>query len=101
VISLGLIATALVILHGRSRDAGFRIPAMAWVWLVGGAVLTIISFTIDPLTRSFGVGDLMASHGQALTNGRDYVPETFPWPWFMAGVSAAAIGIMTTWRSIR
>lgn len=101
VISLGLIATAVVILHGRSRNPGFRIAPRSWALLISGALLMIVSFTIDPMTRSFGVNELMASHGEALTNGRDYVPETFPWPWFAAGFVLSVAGLLRTWRSIR
>ena len=61
----------------------------------------VVSFTIDPMTRSFGVNELMASHGEALTNGRDYVPETFPWPWFSAGFVLSVAGLLRMWRSIR
>jgi len=101
VISLGLIATALVILHGRSHNPAFRIAPRSWALLISGALLMIVSFTIDPMTRSFGVNELMASHGEALTNGRDYVPETFPWPWFSAGFVLSVAGLLRMWRSIR
>jgi hypothetical protein len=100
VISIGLITTAMLLLYGRSRNPAFRVPAMAWVLLIGGALLMVVSFTIDPMTRSFGLESLMDSHGQALANGRDYVPETFPWPWFAAGFVLAVAGLVRTWRSI-
>ena len=98
VISLGLIATALVILHGRSRDPRFRIPGTAWALLIGGALLMITSFVIDPLTRSFDLAALMDSHGDALVNGRDYVPEAFPWPWYVVGFLLAVAGLWLMWR---
>jgi len=101
VISLGLIATALVILYGRSRTAVFRVPWVSWIFMIGGALLMIVSFTIDPMTRSFSVEDLMDSHGEALSNGRDYVPETFPWPWFAAGFVLSVAGLWHTWRKAR
>ena len=101
VISLGLIATALVILYGRSRNVTFRVPMLSWVLLISGALLMIVSFTIDPMTRSFGIEDLMDSHGEALTNGRDYVPETFPWPWFVAGFVLSVAGLWHSWRIAR
>ena len=97
VISLGLIATALVILHGRSRSAAFRIAPLSWALLIAGALLMIVSFTIDPMSRSFGLNELMDSHGAALTNGRDYVPETFPWPWYAAGFVLAVAGLVRTY----
>jgi len=97
-ISLGLIATALVLLRGRSRDPAFRVPASAWALLIGGALLMVLSFTLEPLQRSFGVESLMDGHAQALTNGREYVPERYPWPWFAAGFVMAVMGL---WRMSR
>ncbi|MBK9514636.1 MAG: hypothetical protein IPO05_13670 [Flavobacteriales bacterium] len=99
VISLGLITTALVILHGRDRDPAFRVSTTAWALLIVGALLMILSFVIDPLQRSFGVQALLNSSGDALINGREYMPEHYPWPWFAAGFVFAVLGLFITWRS--
>lgn len=101
VISLGLISTALVILHGRDRDPAFRVSITAWTLLIVGALLMILSFVIDPLQRSFGVEALLSSSGDALINGRDYMPESYPWPWFAAGFVLAVIGLYHTYRAAR
>ncbi len=99
-ISLGLIATAMVILYGRSCNAAFRIAPLSWALLIAGALLMIVSFTIEPMASSFGLNELMDSHGTALTNGRDYVPESFPWPWYAAGFALAVAGLVRTYRSV-
>lgn len=100
VISLGLIALAVAILRSRSQWPGFRIGWVSWSLLVAGALFMIISFTLDPLRRSFGVkaltgNDLMTEPlTTALTDGRSYIPESFPWPWFAAGCLLAIAGVM-------
>lgn len=100
IISLGLIVLAMIILRGRSRRARFHLGLWDWVMLVGGASLMVISFTIDPLLRADGLDalDSMSSFGavgaKALMEGRDYVPENYPWPWFVAGALIASAGIV-------
>ena len=92
VISLGLIGLAIVLLRGRSTDPRFRVGGWSWFLLLFGALLMIISFTIDPLMRSYGLDSLAGVDGPgeaALTNGREYIPEHYPWPWFAVGCSLA------------
>lgn len=98
-ISIGLVALALLILRGRSRHAAYRLDGITWGLLVLGALLMIISFTIDPLLRVEGIDVLgsAASMGEAgaraLFEGRAYIPERYPWPWFAAGAVLATIGM--------
>lgn len=105
VISLGLILLALVILHGRSRSAHYTVSALSWLLLVLGAGLMVISFTIDPLLRVEGLDALssVSSLGEvgarALMEGREYVPQEYPWPWFVAGSSLALMGIFMAWKA--
>lgn len=104
VISLGLIALALVILHGRSRSATYRVDGWSWALLIVGALLMIVSFTIDPLLRVEGIDALasVSSMGDAganaLMRGRDYIPEHYPWPWFVAGMLLATLGTLRASR---
>lgn len=101
-ISLGLIALAIVILRGRSASASFRIDGWSWALLISGGLFFFISFTIDPLSRVEGLdafrsassmGDVGA---RALMDGRSYIPEGYPWPWFALGASLATLGM---WRA--
>lgn len=101
VISLGLIAFAFIVLRGRSRDERFRLDRLSWSLLIGGALLMIISFTIDPLLRSYGLDALSMADsvsGHALEHGRSYVPEHYPWPWFAAGCGLAVWALVRCWR---
>lgn len=98
-ISLGLIALALVILRGRSRMEAFRVDRWSWALLVGGAVLMVVSFTLDPLLKVEGLDALSSlstmgdAGARALMRGRDYIPERYPWPWLAAGMALAIVGL--------
>ena len=104
VISLGMIALALTILRGRSKWAGMRVGGVSWSLLVAGSMLMILSFTLDPLRSSFGLEaltdtDLMADPlATALTNGRSYIPNDYPWPWFAAGCVLALTSLVRMYR---
>ncbi|MBK8498192.1 MAG: hypothetical protein IPL52_05115 [Flavobacteriales bacterium] len=97
-ISVGLIAFAWVLLRGRSRNPAYSVDRWSWVLLFGGALLMVVSFTLDPLLNSYGLEALsevgMASE-EALRNGRNYIPEDYPWPWFVAGCTMALYAL---WR---
>ena len=103
VISLGLITLAIVILRGRSNVNDFAIDSRSWVLMIGGAALMILSFTLEPLQRSFGMealtnGSFMAeSRASGLTHGRAYIPDSFPVFWFIAGCCAAIVGLFFTY----
>ena len=104
VISLGLIALALLILRGRSNGVSRLVDRWSWGLLISGALLMIVSFTIDPLLQSFGVqalvdpGVMAESRSHALQQGRDYVPADYPWPWFVAGCLLAVAGLTRVHR---
>lgn len=105
-ISLGLIALACVILRGRSRSASFRVDGRSWAMLIIGALLMIVSFTIDPLMRVEGLDALTSvtsmgdAGAKALMQGRDYIPDRYPWPWFLAGAVVATAGTLRASRRI-
>lgn len=102
VISIGLIALAIMILKARSNVHGFTVDTRSWVLLIGGATLMILSFTLEPLQNSFGIGALtdasaMAeSRANGLTDGRSYIPDEYPWYWFAAGCGMALAGLYFT-----
>ncbi len=103
-VSMGLIALAVIILRGRSNRTSGLVDGWSWILLISGALLMIVSFTIDPLLQSFGVdalteADVMAqSRSHALQHGRDYVPQAYPWPWFVAGCILAMAGLTRVHR---
>jgi len=103
VVSIGLIALAIVILRGRSNVHGFTIDTRSWVLLIGGAMFMILSFTLEPLQRSFGIdalmdGTLMAeSRASGLTDGRSYIPDSYPMHWFLVGCGMTITGLFFTY----
>ncbi len=105
-ISLGLIALSAVILRGRSVSSNYRMDAWTWALLVGGALLFIVSFTLDPLARVEGIDALgsLSSMGdagaRALMDGREYIPDRYPWPWFAAGALLATLGVVRASRDL-
>ena len=102
-VSLGLIVLAVVLLYGRSERPIGLVDGWAWLLLCAGGLLIIVSFTLDSLLNVGSGLDLMDAAGSsewqmALENGRDYVPITFPWPWFVAGCLVALSGIYRVFR---
>lgn len=99
VISVGLIAFSWLVLRGRSWNPVYTVDRLSWLLLFAGAMLMIVSFTLDPLLNSYGL-DALSEVGmageEALKNGRDYIPEDYPWPWFVAG---SALVLCALWRS--
>ena len=104
VVSLGLIGLAIVLLYGRSIRTTGLVDRWAWAALFAGAILIIVSFTLDPLLNSFGVQGLVdttlmaESRSTALAHGRDYIPVDFPWMWFLAGSLVALWGLLRCYR---
>lgn len=104
-IAVGLVVLALLILRGRARGAVRVVDGWSWTSLIAGAVLMIVSFTLDPILRSYGVetlmdpGTLSEARTAALQEGRSHVPEYFPWPWYLAGCLVAMVGLARVHRS--
>ncbi len=105
VVSLGLIGLAVVLLYGRSKRATGLVDRWSWGLFVSGAMLIIVSFTLDPLMHSFGLQGLVdptlmaESRSTALVQGRDYIPTDFPWSWFAAGCLVAIVGLFRCYRN--
>ncbi len=100
VVSLGLILLAVIILYGRSKDAGGSVALPTWGLWITGALLIVVSFTLDPILALVGgngsvdVMSIADARANAVTNGREYVPEVFPLIWFVVGTTIAFLGIM-------
>ncbi|MBP7156167.1 MAG: hypothetical protein KBA60_09170 [Flavobacteriales bacterium] len=100
VVSLGLILLAVIILCGRSKDAAGSVALPTWGLWITGALLIVVSFTLDPILALVGgngsvdVMSIADARANAVTNGRVYVPEVFPLIWFVVGTTIAFLGIM-------
>lgn len=98
VISLGLIALAVLILRGRSVRPSGLVDGRAWVLLVTGALFMILSFTIDPLTGALDMPALTANEPKTPSSYVTYLPGGYPWPWFIAGCMIALTGLTRVHR---
>jgi hypothetical protein len=98
-VSFGLITFAMLVLRGRSKYVGFRVDGWSWAMIICGGLLIILSFTLDPFLKSGQIDALMSiktlgeTGASALMDGRNYIPERFPWPWFLAGFGMAGAGL--------
>ena len=97
-VSVGLIALAIVILHRRHRCSSFRFKALDLALLIGGAAAILVSFIIGPLRfalaqerSGFTLGNTDGSGHLDL--GR-FMPDSFDPAWFCVGAVLAAVGIL-------
>ena len=106
-ISVGLIALAVLLLRGAAVAPGSRPSGLTWALLIAGGLLMILSFIWYPWQASFGFDDL---HGGGATEnawiaavlaGGDAAPGLFAWPWFMVGAALAGAGIARLWLEFR
>ena len=99
VVSMGLILLAVTILYRRSKDIVGSVDLPTWGLWISGAVLIVVSFTLDPLLSLFSANvplDGMAfadARTNAVTNGKEFVPKEFPLIWFVLGATIAFLGM--------
>lgn len=104
VISLGLIVLAVLILRGVAQRPSGLIDGRTWVLLIAGALFMILSFTVDPLQRSFGLEALWAGgeRGGSIepmaSTDVAYIPMNYPWWWFAVGCGLAVLGLVRVFR---
>lgn len=105
VISVGLIVLAFLILRARSNNTFRPVDGWTWLFLSLGALLMIISFTWDPMARSFDMEALTTTvpvdaglHSTAGHPLGDYVPLHYPWPLFAVGCAFSLTGMIRIFR---
>ncbi len=94
-VSIGLIVIGLAILEGRSTS-NLRMGWLEWSLLIGGALVIISSFILDPLQQ--GVVTLKSGASSPFVT---YGPGRFPWEIFACGSGLAAVGVMRVLLAIR
>ena len=101
IVSLGLIAFAIVVLHERQRSASLTVARWRWITLVGGALVMISSFMLDYLRHLAAKGALAQAWSIGLdaadtfASATDYVPTAFPWWLFLLGLALSASALLT------
>ena len=104
IISLGLIAFGVVVLHARERQASFSVQLPHWVLLISGSAIMILSCMVDYLrfldTRRSLASAWSIGPGSEATfaSATEYVPMHFPWLLFAAGCTLAALAVIGLWR---
>lgn len=105
-ISIGLIALALILLHGRARSPLFGPSARHWILMIMGAVVMVLAFMLDHLAFLQRQGALGAAWslrpGSEATFARatEYIPTRFPWGLFGVGFTAAGLAVADLWRRV-
>jgi len=101
VVSLGLIALAIIILKKRGLDAHWRPGLRTWVLLFAAVGLFLTSFMLEPISQGLGTSGFIGADGphqaSMSTVIDNYVPGPFPWGWFVAGVVTSAAGLWSAW----
>ncbi|MBP6696432.1 MAG: hypothetical protein KA175_02365 [Flavobacteriales bacterium] len=101
IISLGLIALAVVILSAREARPSARVPVLGWCLLCSGALLMIASFLQEPWRAMQGAAgnSVLFDAERSLALLQKFRPEAFPFEMFLAGVGLSAAGLL--WTSVR
>lgn len=103
IVSLGLIALAIIILRKRATNAQWRPGPITWVLLFAAVGLFLTSFMMDPLRQGLVTSGFIEGAGVAARDAStatvidNYVPGPFPWVWFVAGVVMGAAGLWSAW----
>lgn len=99
IVSIGLIALGMVLLHACDGDRRVTIGWGRWAMLGLGAAIILMSFVAGPLThaakegQAIGAWSLDPSGGDSFRSFATYRPERFPWVLFAAGCALAALPI--------
>lgn len=105
IVSAGLVALGLLLLHRLGRDPDFRVGAKAWAWMATGAAVILASFLLDPLRYLARAGaapwSVDAADGSGLGQLTGYVPGPFAWGVFLAGCALAVAGMVMALRRAR
>lgn len=100
-VSLGLIALAIIILGKRALDAHWHPGLRTWVLLFAAVGLFLTSFMMDPVAQGLGTSGFMVAdgphQGSVSTVIDNYVPGRFPWGWFAGGVVMGMAGLWSAW----
>jgi hypothetical protein len=101
IISLIMIALALVIYKCHHINKSFEIKVREWIILIGGAIIIFVSFILDFL-RFFIHNFEKYSHHPALERlhiaSSEYNPASFNWVVYLIGVVTLIIAIILIYR---
>lgn len=87
-VSVGLAALGLLLLHKRAQAPAFRPSKRHWSALVGSGILLLYTFLEEPLRHLRAKGSGLRADA-AMAALQDYLPAHFDWPVFLIGLALA------------
>jgi hypothetical protein len=100
--SICMILFSMVILFGEKAGTEFRVKRLSWILIISGALLVYFTFTLDYTSIIFKYG-FYKNYFSILDNqdfikiASSYIPASFSWGWFSAGIILIVTGIGNSW----
>jgi hypothetical protein len=98
IVSLTMIAFALLILVVNRQKAGIKIPGVSWLMLITGSVLLILGFIWDYsafIMESMSIRDIWTlPKEEVLKLATQYIPRRFNWFLFALGESVILSAVL-------
>jgi hypothetical protein len=105
IVSLTMIAFALIILVVSRQKEDVKIPGISWLLLITGSVILILGFIWDYsafIMESMSIRDIWTlPKEQVLKLATQYIPRKFNWFLFVLGESVILCGILVFTLSFR
>src|SRR5262249_14707202 len=104
ILSLTMIVITLLVVYFHERDIKVTISRREWLYLVAGATIVIISFTMDYIQYVYASGYTMwtpMSQEELFNEIAHYTPASFNWILFSAGEILLIGGIISLIRRHR
>lgn len=105
-VSLTMISLTLVTLYGQSRGHKARLNAIEIIIFLSGCAIILVSFMWDYFQYVQMNGDgksawTLSTEKDLFSEARNYIPETFNWPLFLAGQIMITSGVVLFWLRMK
>jgi len=103
IVSLVMIAFALLITKFTNRDIKTGINLIEWVLLISGSVILIVGFVFDYvryMLQYFCFAEIFSPTNttKLMEKALEYIPSTFPWFIFIIGILTIIVGVIMFYR---
>ena len=97
IVSLSMIILSCVVMHYHNKGINTRIKRKEWMLLISGSLVVILSWMWDYLNYINSAGELknawtLSDKDAILLQVASYVPKSFFWPLFVAGMALILAG---------
>jgi len=101
--SLVMVFLGFILVRANSINQKSVIKPLAWALLGVGAVFVLVAYVEDYvgyMTQYFSVQEMLfdASDKGVMAKATNYVPGSFAWGWYIAGVVLHTIAVVHTWK---